>query len=62
MGFPGGSVIKNPPASAGDKQETQVQSLGWKDPLEEEMAHQYSCLEHPMDRGTWWTTVHGVTK
>ena len=23
---------------------------------------QYSCLENPMDRGTWWTTVHGVTR
>ena len=33
MGFPGGSVVKNPPA----KQETQVQSLGQEDPLEEEM-------------------------
>ena len=21
---------------------------------------QYSCLEHPMDRGAWWATVHGV--
>ena len=20
---------------------------------------QYSCLENPMDRGTWWATVHG---
>ena len=23
---------------------------------------QYSCLENSMDRGTWWTTVHGVAK
>ena len=23
---------------------------------------QYSCLENPMDRGAWWTIVHGVTK
>ena len=23
---------------------------------------QYSCLENPMDRGAWWTAVHGVTK
>ena len=30
MGFPSGSVVKNLPA----KQKTQVQSLGWKDPLE----------------------------
>ena len=23
---------------------------------------QYSCPGNPMDRGAWWTTVHGVTK
>ena len=23
---------------------------------------QYSCLENPIDRGTWQTTVHGVAK
>ena len=23
---------------------------------------QYSCLENPMDGGTWWAAVHGVTK
>ena len=36
-GFPGGSVVKNP-AIMQEMQETQVQSLGQKDPLEEEMA------------------------
>ena len=25
-------------------------------------AFQYSCLGNPMDRGTWWATVQGVTK
>ena len=23
---------------------------------------QYSCLENPMDKGTWWAAVHGVIK
>ena len=23
---------------------------------------QYSCLENPMDRGTWWAEVHGVAR
>ena len=23
---------------------------------------QYLCLENPMDRGTWWATVHRITK
>ena len=46
-------------------QETQVQSLGREDPLEKEMAThplQYSCLENPMEGGTWWATVHRVAK
>ena len=34
MGFPGGSVVNNPPA----KQEMQVWSLGQEDPLAEEMS------------------------
>ena len=33
MDFPSGSVVKNPPAM----QEIWVPSLGWEDPLEEEM-------------------------
>ena len=33
MGFPGGSVVKNPPANAGATRDV-VQSLGWEDPLE----------------------------
>ena len=42
-GFPGGSVVKNPPAMQ-QPQETWVQSLGWKDPLEEGMATHSSVL------------------
>ena len=43
--------------------EAWVQSLGWEDRLEEELATlQYSCLENPMDRGAWQAAVHGVTK
>ena len=40
MGFPGGSGVKNLPAV----QETQVQSLGWEDPLEEGMETHCSIL------------------
>ena len=45
-------------------QETWVQSLGWEDPLEKEMAIHSSILAWriPMDRGVWWATVHGVTR
>ena len=41
--FPGGSVAKNPPASAGVAGDV-VQSLGQEDPLEEEMATHSSIL------------------
>ena len=39
-GFPGGSVVKNPPVTW----ETWVRSLGWEDPLEEGMATHSSIL------------------
>ena len=53
-------TVKNPPAM----RETWVQSLGWEDPLEEDMAAplQYSSLENSVDGGSWRGTVHGVTK
>ena len=41
----------------------QVAFLGWEDPLEKEMATHSSTLAwqiHPMDRGAWQTTFHGV--
>ena len=60
MGFPGGSVVKNPPVNAG-----QLGSIpgsgrsprgGNGNPL------QYSCLGNSKDRGAWGTIVHGVVK
>ena len=43
LGFPGGAVVKNLLANAGDT-ETQVCSLGREDPLEEEMETHSSIL------------------
>ena len=53
-------TAKNPPAMW----ETWVQSLGWEDPLEEDMATHSSILSWrtPMDRGAWQATVHQVAK
>ena len=42
-GFPGGSAVKYLPAMQ-EMQEIQIQSLGWKDPLEEGMATHSSIL------------------
>ena len=46
-------------------QDIQVQSLGWEDPLEKEMATHSSILgwKIPWTEGrAWWATVLGVTK
>ena len=53
-------TVKNPPTM----QETQVQSLGWEDPLEKRIATPTpcSCLENSGDRGAWRATVQGVAK
>ena len=60
MVFPSGSVVKNPPAKAGDTDSIpgsgRPPGEGNGNPL------QYSCLENPMDTGAWWATGHGVTK
>ena len=57
--FPG-SVVKNPPASAG----AAGSIPGWGGSLGEGNGNplQDSCLENPMNRGAWWAAVHGVTK
>ena len=57
--FLGGSVVKNPPANAEDA--GSIPGSGRS--LEKEMAtHSSSCLEHFVDRGAWWATIHGVAK
>ena len=56
-------MIKNLPANAGDIRDVNLitglrrsPGGGHGNPL------QYSCLENPLDRGTWQATVHSVTK
>ena len=55
MCFPDGSAVKSPHAM----QEMQAWSLGWEDPLEEEMVDplQYSYLENSMDKEAWQATM-----
>ena len=60
--FPGGEVVKNLPANAGDARDTGLIHVSGRSPGEGNgYPLQYSCLENPMDRGAWWATVHGVT-
>ena len=56
-------VVKNLPANAGDIRDSGLipgsgrsPGGGQDDPLH------YSCLENPIDRGTWWALVHSITK
>ena len=49
-------MVKNLPANA--REEDLERSLGERNGN----LLQYPCLENPMDRGSWWATVHGVTK
>ena len=60
MGFPGGSVVKNLPANAGDTD--LIPGLGRSPAKGNGNPLQYSCLRSPMDRVAWWATVHGVTR
>ena len=60
-GFPGGSVVKNPPANVGDVRD-MVRSLGRSPEEGRGNPLQYSCLKNSMDRGAWRATVHRVTK
>ena len=59
-GFPGGSVSKESACNAGDPGSIpglrRSPGEGNGNPL------QYSCPQTPMDRGVWWTTVHGIAK
>ena len=63
MGFPGGTVVKNPPTNAGDTGDADSTPGLEKNPGRANGdSLQYSCLENSMDRGGWWATVHGVAK
>ena len=60
LGFPGGSVVKNLPANAGDT--GSIPGSGWSPGEENGNSLQSSCLGNPMDREAWWSIVHEVTK
>ena len=61
--FPGGAVVKHPPASAGDARDVgSIHGSGRSPGVRNVNPLQDSCLENPMDRGAWRTTVYEVTK
>ena len=59
-GFPGGSVVKSPPANAGDVSVIP----GWGSSPGDRNGHPlwYFRLGNPVDRGAWHATEHRVKK
>ena len=57
---PHSSVSKESACSAGDL--GSIPGSGRSPGEENGNPLQYSCLGHPMDRGAWQATVHGVTR
>ena len=60
LSFPGGSVVKNLPASAEDLD--LIPGSGRSPGGEHGNLLQYPCLENPMDKGAWWVTVHRASE
>ena len=60
QGFPGGTVLENPPANAGDS--GLIPGSGRFPEKGNGNPFQYSCLGNPMDKGAWQATVHGIAK
>ena len=59
--IPGGTMVKNLPANAGDtRDEGLIPGLGRSPGVGNSSLFQYSCLENSMDRGALWATVHGA--
>ena len=56
-------MVKNQPADAGDAGDMDlIPKLGWYPGVGNGNQLQCSCLENPMDSGTWQATVHRVAK
>ena len=58
--LPGGPDGKASAYNAGDQ--GSIPGLGRSSGEGNGNPLQYSCLENPMNRGAWWSTVHGITK
>ena len=56
-------MVKNLSANPGDIRDVgSIPGLGRSSGERHGNPLQYSSLENPMDRGTWWTTGHRITK
>ena len=56
-------VVKKMLANAGDERDVGLTPGSGRSPgVGNGDSLQYSCLKNSMDRGAWWTTVHGAAK
>ena len=56
-------MLKNTPATAGNAGDMGLIPGSGGSPEEGNgNPLQYSCLENPMDRGSWWAIVHRVAE
>ena len=61
--FPGGSVVKIPPATAGAAKDAgSIPGLGISPGQGNGNPLWYSCLQNSKDRAAWWATICGVAK
>ena len=61
--FPGGTVVKNLSASARNAGDSGLIPASGRSPGGGNgHLRQHFCLGNPMDRRTWWATVHGVAE
>ena len=63
QGFPGGTMLKHPPANAGGARYAgSIPGSGRSPGVDNGNPQQHFCLENSMDRGPWQATVHGISK
>ena len=56
-------MVKNPPANAGDSRDMDsIPGSGRSPGVGNGSPLQYSCLENPLERESWWATVHEIAE
>ena len=56
-------MVKNPSANAGHSRDIDSLPGSSRYPeVGDDNPQRYSCVENPVNSGTWWATVHGSAK
>ena len=61
-GFPGGASGKESACQCRRHKRQVIPGWGRSPGVGKGNPFQYSCQKNPLDRGAWWTTVHGIAK